>query len=218
MSKRRVAMIAVVALVTILFTVGCVSNSVYRKDLESTNQKITGVESGVEDNERRIADMAKDTDAKVAAVEAKAEKAVQIGNNAMSKAEAASQAAEAAALGKLLWTVTLSDDRVKFNFGESGLSDDAAAMLDGLVGKIKDYNKAVYIEVEGHTDYIGPAEGNAKLGEERAAAVQRYLNEKGGIPLHAISVVSFGEERPVADNETKEGRAANRRVVVRVLE
>ena len=101
MSKRRVAMIAVVVLVTVLFTVGCVSNSVYRKDLESTNQRVSGVESGVEENERRIADMAKETDAKVAAVDAKADKAVQIGNNAMSKAEAASKEAQAAALGKL---------------------------------------------------------------------------------------------------------------------
>lgn len=218
MNKRRVSMIAVVALVTILFTVGCVSNSVYRKDLESTNQKISGVESGVEDNERRIADMATETDAKVAAVDAKAEKAVQVGNNALSKAEAASKAAEAAALGKLLWTVTLSDERVKFDFGEAALSDETMATLNELAAKIKAYNKAVYIEIEGHTDNIGPAEGNMKLGAERAAAVQRYLNEKSGIPLHAISVISYGEDKPVADNGTKEGRAANRRVVVRVLE
>ena len=49
-------------------------------------------------------------------------------------------------------------------------------------------------------------------------AVRDYLNEKGGIPLHAMNTISFGKSRPVADNSTKEGRAENRRVVIKVLE
>jgi len=48
--------------------------------------------------------------------------------------------------------------------------------------------------------------------------VRNYLNETGGIPLHAINTISLGESRPVADNSTKEGRASNRRVVIKVLE
>ena len=57
-----------------------------------------------------------------------------------------------------------------------------------------------------------------KLGLMRAQAVRNYLHEKGNIPLHAISTISFGEAAPIADNGTPEGRAQNRRVVIRVLE
>ena len=57
-----------------------------------------------------------------------------------------------------------------------------------------------------------------ELSGKRAEAVRRYMNEKGGIPLHAINVIAFGESNPVADNGTSDGRSANRRVVVRVLE
>ena len=56
-----------------------------------------------------------------------------------------------------------------------------------------------------------------RLGLERAEAVKRYVYENHKIPLHRVSVISFGEEKPVASNKTKEGRAQNRRVVIRVL-
>jgi peptidoglycan-associated lipoprotein len=79
-------------------------------------------------------------------------------------------------------------------------------------------DKTVYLEIEGHTDNVGGELYNAQLGEKRAKAVMNYLNEKGGVPLHAMSVISYGESKPVADNKTADGRAQNRRVVVRVLE
>ncbi len=56
------------------------------------------------------------------------------------------------------------------------------------------------------------------LGEKRAEAVRNYLNMKDGIPLHAMNIISYGETQPVADNSTRDGRAQNRRVVVKVLE
>ena len=77
--------------------------------------------------------------------------------------------------------------------------------------------KSVFIEVEGHTDSRGAASDNVRLGLERAEAVKRYVYENHKIPLHRVSVISFGEEKPVASNKTKEGRAQNRRVVIRVL-
>jgi outer membrane protein OmpA-like peptidoglycan-associated protein len=48
--------------------------------------------------------------------------------------------------------------------------------------------------------------------------VRNYLNQNGGIPLHAMNTIAFGEEKPIADNSSKDGRAQNRRVVIRVLE
>ena len=91
-------------------------------------------------------------------------------------------------------------------------------MLDDLTGKIKDYGKAVYVEIEGHTDGTGSEDYNYTLGLRRATAVRDYLSQAGGLPLHAMNTISLGEGNPVADNSTSEGRAQNRRVVVRVLE
>ncbi len=79
-------------------------------------------------------------------------------------------------------------------------------------------DKAVYLEIEGHTDNIGSDQYNMELGEKRAKAVLTYLNEKDGLPLHAMSVISYGKTKPVADNKTANGRAQNRRVVIKVLE
>jgi outer membrane protein OmpA-like peptidoglycan-associated protein len=58
---------------------------------------------------------------------------------------------------------------------------------------------------------------NERIGLQRAEAVKRYLHEKHQIPLHKMNVISYGEDKPVAPNTTKEGRAQNRRVVIRVL-
>jgi outer membrane protein OmpA-like peptidoglycan-associated protein len=57
-----------------------------------------------------------------------------------------------------------------------------------------------------------------KLGEERAMAVRDYIAKKYGVALSRLNVISYGEEKPVTDNKTREDRAQNRRVVIRILE
>jgi outer membrane protein OmpA-like peptidoglycan-associated protein len=71
--------------------------------------------------------------------------------------------------------------------------------------------------IEGHTDNLGAKEVNVKVGLSRALAVRRYLSERYAIPRDAMRVVSYGPDRPVADNATQEGRALNRRVVIRMV-
>jgi outer membrane protein OmpA-like peptidoglycan-associated protein len=179
---------------------------------------VDSVESGVEANEQRIGDLKSETDSRLAALDSKTQKAVEVGSTALNKAESAEAKAEKAARGKLLWTVTLTDDRVRFSFGQASLPDEAANDLEALAKQIKSYGKALYVEIEGHTDSAGDENYNYDLGEKRATAVRNYLAEKGGIPLHAMNVISYGEGQPLADNSTREGRAQNRRVVIRVLE
>ena len=214
MYKRTSAMIAVLVVVALVLSVGCVTKKVYRKDQEADDQRFKGVESGVEENERRVTDLKSDTDQRIQAVKGTAEKAVEIGSQAMTKAESAEKLAK----GKILWSVTLSDDRVKFSFDQDAIPAEAAGELDDLASKVKSMDKTVYLEIEGHTDNIGSDQYNLDLGEKRAKAVMNYLNEKGGIPLHAMSVISLGESKPVSNNNTASGRAQNRRVVIRVLE
>lgn len=192
---------------------GCITKKVFRRNVEETNSRIQGVESGVEENERRTTDLGRQTDEKIAGVRATAERAVEVGNSALQRAETA----EKAARGKIIWTTTLSDDRVKFSFAQASLPADAAAELDGLIDQVKTMDKTVYLEIEGHTDNIGSDDYNLRLGEQRAMAIRSYLAERG-IPLHAMQIISFGESKPVASNSNRDGRSQNRRVVIRVLE
>jgi peptidoglycan-associated lipoprotein len=131
---------------------------------------------------------------------------------ALERAEAAGKLAE----GKFLYSVVLSDDSVKFPRGGTELSDEAKTRLTDFAQKLKTDNRNVYLEIQGHTDSTGSKAGNIRLGEERADAVRRFLNEQG-IALNRMSTISYGGDSPVAPNKTRAGRAQNRRVVVVVL-
>ncbi len=141
----------------------------------------------------------------------------QLSKTAQDAVERASAAGKLAQ-GKLVYEVVLSDDKLKFGPNKSALSKDAEAALAEFSGKLKGDNKNVFIEIQGHTDSTGEAAPNLKLGEARAEAVRRYLNMKGGIPLHRMSVISYGETAPIADNKVKAGRQQNRRVVLVVIQ
>ena len=214
MFKRMGWTVAGVAALALVASTGCVSKKVWKQNVAETDTRMKGVESGLETQEKRTTDIARETDGRITEVKGTAEKAVELGSTALSKAESAEKAAK----GKVLWTTTLSDDSVKFTFDGNKVPSEAQAILDDLASKVKGMDKGVYLEIEGHTDNIGSEDYNEHLGELRAEAVRNYLAEKAGIPLHVMNVISFGESKPVAENNTREGRAKNRRVVVRVLE
>jgi len=214
MQKKLSLAVAGVAVLSLVAATGCVTKKAWRENVEATDTRVKGVESGLEAQEKRTSDLAADTDARINQVKGTAEQAVEIGSQAMTKAESAEKLAK----GKILWTVTLSDDNVKFSFDADKVPEAAQAVLDDLAAKVKSLDKTVYLEIEGNTDNIGSEEYNQRLGAARAEAVRNYLAEKNGIPLHAMNIISFGETKPVAANTTSEGRAKNRRVVVRVLE
>jgi len=136
----------------------------------------------------------------------------QTAQDALNRAEAAGKLAE----GKFLYSMVLSDDSVKFPVDGTQLSAEAQTRLMDFVQKLKSDNKNVYLEIQGHTDATGSEPGNIRLGEERAEAVRRFFNVQG-VPLNRMSTISFGPDSPVAPNNTREGRAQNRRVVVIVM-
>lgn len=125
--------------------------------------------------------------------------------------------ARPAASRRLIYEVVLTEDQGMFKFGTTDLPDEAKSRLDQVAAQMKADPTRVFIEIEGHTDNVGSKELNEKLGMERAEAVKRYLYERHQVPLHRINVISYGEEKPVATNNQKDGRAQNRRVVVKVL-
>jgi outer membrane protein OmpA-like peptidoglycan-associated protein len=131
---------------------------------------------------------------------------------ALERANAAHKLAE----GKFLFEVVLSDDSVKFPINRHALSPEAEQRLAELVTRLKTENRNVFLEIQGYTDSTGSPELNERLGEARAEAVRRYLNEQG-VALNRMATISYGEDHPVAPNQTREGRAQNRRVAIIVL-
>ena len=131
---------------------------------------------------------------------------------ALERANAAHKLAE----GKFLYEVVLSDDSVKFPTDRHALSPEAEQRLAALAQRLKGENRNVYLEIQGHTDAAGPEAYNDALGAARAEAVRRSLSRQG-IALNRMATISYGEETPVADNTTPEGRAQNRRVAIVVL-
>ncbi|MHC4816230.1 MAG: OmpA family protein, partial [Planctomycetota bacterium] len=133
---------------------------------------------------------------------------------ALDRAVAAGKLAE----GKFLFETVLTDqDGVRFGFDEADLSDEARSALNIFAGSLADHGPEVYVEIQGHTDDIGPDEYNLRLGARRAETVRRYLSSEAGLPLHRMAVISYGEAEPIAENGSRDDRARNRRVALVVL-
>jgi peptidoglycan-associated lipoprotein len=173
---------------------GCATKEYVRDQVAGVDQKVATDQSRLDAHDARLSGLDRTA------------------REALERAQAAGKLAE----GKFLYSMVLSDDSVKFPVDSAELSPEAQARLMDFVQKLKTDNKNVYLEIQGHTDSTGPKSLNMRLGEERAEAVRRFMNQQG-VPLNRISAISYGDEAPVAPNNTKAGRAQNRRVVVIVM-
>jgi outer membrane protein OmpA-like peptidoglycan-associated protein len=203
-------------------TTGCATKKFVRGEVGQVNGKVEGLSTQVEETQERT----RKNEARIGEVDTKADAAGKSAQEARQAATAADQHAAAAASKaeavetaskRLVYEVVLSEDQGNFKFGKADLPDQAKARIDEMVNQLKADPKGIYIEIEGHTDAVGPQRMNEQLGLARAEAVKRYLYEAHQVPLHKINAISFGEEKPVAPNNTKQGRAQNRRVVIKVL-
>jgi len=107
-------------------------------------------------------------------------------------------------------------DNIYFKTGKAELTTNSFPTLN-KVKRIFIDNPNIVIQIEGHTDSQGSAKYNLKLSQARAESVYRYLIEQLCIPQRQLTAVGFGEEKPIADNKKKEGRAKNRRIEFRVM-
>lgn len=204
----------------------CASKGFVRTSVGEVNEKVDSLGRSVEETQERTRQNA----ARISEVDQKAQAAAQAAQQTAQQANAAAtQAHEAAnvvdgkvealdkASRRLVYEVVLSEDQGNFRFAQTTLPDEAKAALDDMITQLKADPKVAWFEIEGHTDNIGPKTVNDRLGMERAEAVKRYLYEQHQIPLHKMNVISYGEGKPVAPNNTRDGRAQNRRVVIKVL-
>jgi len=193
---------------------GCAKKSYVQREVGEVNKKVDAVSVEVEKTQQRV----QQTEVRIDAVDKQAQSGITEAKGSAQAAMTKAQEAEKAAKGKLIYTVTLSNDKVRFPVNKAEISDEAKAMLDEAVGPLVKENRGVWFEIEGHTDNTGDAAYNFKLGEERAMAVRDYIAKTHGIALNRLNVISYGEEKPVAENKTRDERAQNRRVVIRILE
>jgi outer membrane protein OmpA-like peptidoglycan-associated protein len=193
---------------------GCAKKSYVQREVGEVNKKVDAVSAEVEKTQQRV----QQNEVRIDAVDKSAQAGINEAKGSASAAMTKAQEAEKAAKGKLIYTVTLSNDKVTFPVNKAEISDEAKALIDAAVGPLVKENRGVWFEIEGHTDNTGDATYNFRLGEERAMAVRDYLAKAHGIALNRLNVISYGEEKPVAENSSREGRAQNRRVVIRILE
>jgi len=193
---------------------GCAKKSFVQREVGEVNKKVDAVSAEVEKTQQRV----QQNEVRIDAVDKSAQSGISEAKGSAQAAMTKAADAEKAAKGKLIYTVTLSNDKVRFPVNKAEISDEAKALIDEAVAPLVQANRGVFFEIEGHTDNTGDAAYNFKLGEERAMAVRDYIAKKHGIALSRLNVISYGEEKPVADNKTREDRAQNRRVVIRILE
>jgi len=109
---------------------------------------------------------------------------------------------------------TIILDDVLFDFDKSNVKPEAGAILDRLVAFMNE-NKDKKVNLSGHTDNVGTEAYNQALSERRVNSVRDYVVKKG-VDAGRVSGQGFGESKPIADNKTREGRAKNRRVEIKV--
>ena len=192
----------------------CASKGYVNREVGELNTKVEGISAEVERTQERV----KRNEVRIDQVDKESKEGVNEAKSSAQQAMVKATEAEQAAKGKLIYTVTLSNDKVTFPLNRARVGDDAKAVIDEAIAQLKAENKGVFFEIEGHTDSTGPVELNQKLGEERAVAVRNYLHDEHGIALNRIAVISYGEDKPAVENKTKQMRAQNRRVVIKVLE
>ena len=225
-----------IAMLAIGGSTACATKKFVKTSVGQVNEKVDSLGRSVEETQERT----RKNEGKISEVDARTQAAAAAAKDARNAADEAAGAASAAnntataaassanaagakadaldrASKRLVFEVVLSDEQGNFKFAKTELPDEVKARLDELVTQLQADPKGAYFEIEGHTDNIGPKVVNEKIGLERAEAVKRYLYEHHQIPLHKINVISYGEEKPVAPNNTKDGRAKNRRVVIRVM-
>ena len=222
-----------VTLLVVGGTTACASKKFVRTSVGEVNTKVDSLGRSVEETQERT----RRNEGKITEVDQKAEAAAQSAQQANQAAAQANQAAAQArnaatevgskadakfgaidaANRRLVYEVVLSEDHGNFKFGQTKLPDEAKQAIDQMVAQLKQDPKNIFIEIEGHTDNVGDRAVNEQIGLARAEAVQRYLYEQYQIPLHKMSVISYGQDKPAAENKTRAGRAQNRRVVIKVL-
>jgi OmpA-OmpF porin, OOP family len=206
-------------------TVGCASKNYVKQQTTPLINKTNELDDLTAQNSKAIKDVdaraqagIQQVNAAAAAADQKAQAAGQSAAQAQTSADNAVHRVDVLsnAVANLDNYRIVSESAVHFGFDKDFLTKDAKAELDKL-GSAVPNTKGYIITVEGGTDSVGPADYNYALSERRANSVIQYLGEKYNVPPHKIYLIGLGKDKPVQDNKSRDGRAANRRVDIRLM-
>jgi outer membrane protein OmpA-like peptidoglycan-associated protein len=223
MTRKPIA-IALVILVGVSFGSGCATKKYVRQRIDERVAPIEGRTGELEETSRRNSADIQRLGTEVADARGRADRAQESATAAQTTANDAVSRADTAnrRVGELDEKVENLDAyslqrsvSVNFKLSRWQLDEAAMAVLDDLAAQLKG-KKGYVLEIQGFTDATGSDRRNRDLSERRARAVWQYLAEHHEIPLHRMNLLGLGEGRPVAENDTREGRAQNRRVEVRI--
>jgi|SRR6185437_1712686 OOP family OmpA-OmpF porin len=206
-------------------TVGCASKNYVKQQTTPLINKTNELDDLTAQNSKAIKDVdaraqagIQQVNAAAAAADQKAQAAGQSAAQAQTSADNAVHRVDVLsnAVANLDNYRVVSESAVHFGFDKDSLTKDAKAELDKLGATVPN-TKGYIITVEGGTDSVGPADYNYALSERRANSVIQYLGEKYNVPPHKIYLIGLGKDKPVQDNKSRDGRAANRRVDIRLM-
>src|SRR5256714_5291119 len=206
-------------------TIGCSSKNYVRQETTPHINKDNELDDLTAKKSRDIKDVDARAQAAIQTVTAKAAEVDQKAQTASQQAGEAQTLADNAVhrVDKLQNTVAnldnyhvVTETSVHFGFNKDNLTKKAQEALDQLATDVPN-TKGYIITVEGGTDSVGGADYNYDLSERRADSVIQYLASKHNIPAHKIYLVGLGKDKPVESNKTRDGRAKNRRVDVRLM-
>jgi OOP family OmpA-OmpF porin len=109
-------------------------------------------------------------------------------------------------------------EKIQFELNKATILPESFSLLDEVAGVIKEHPEIKKLAIEGHASSDGNAQQNLLLSDARAKSVMEYLVTKGGIDKGRLTAEGFGDKKPIADNNTEEGRVKNRRVEFNVVE
>lgn len=206
-------------------TMGCASKNYVKQQTTPVINKVNELDDLTAQNTKAIKDVDARSQAgiqqvneKTAAVEQKTQAAAQQAAQAQNLADTATNRVNAlqTTVANLDNYHVVTETSVHFAFNRDNLTKDAQAALDQLATDVPN-TKGYIITVEGATDSVGSTEYNYDLSQRRADSVIQYLASKYSIPAHKIYLIGLGKDKPVEANNTREGRAKNRRVDVRLM-
>jgi outer membrane protein OmpA-like peptidoglycan-associated protein len=206
-------------------TVGCSTKNYVKQQTTPLINKTNELDDLTAKNTKDIKDVDARAQAGIKAVQDKAAAADDKAQAASKQAADAQTLADATTQRVTTLTSTVanldnyravSETSVHFGFNQDSLSKKAKEALDQLAADVPN-TKGYIVTVEGATDSTGPADYNYDLSQRRANNVIQYLAVTHNIPAHKIYLIGLGKDKPVENNNTKEGRAKNRRVDVRLM-
>jgi outer membrane protein OmpA-like peptidoglycan-associated protein len=187
----------------------------FDKKVNTVDTKVTAVDGKVSALDSKTTEGLNSVRTDVKNVDQRAQTAAGNAQSAAEKANSAVGSLDSKFQNRNQFDVS-SEKTIQFKFDSAKLDKEYTDALDEIAATLNRNVDAIVV-LEGHTDSTGNKDYNVRLGERRIEAVRRYLAVDKGVAVYKIHDISFGQEKPIAENKTKDGREKNRAVTMTIM-